>query len=244
MITTLLIGVVAGLALGVLGSAWGAITVPLLLISGMPPMVTKGTVLSSEVVVSGLGVASHAKLKNIKRELSLALLVGIAGAIVGSYLSKGIFAGEFKLIVGIYEIFAGMVLLASKTRKVIDVENNSGLGWAIFVGLLAGFVKGFLGTGWGPVGVTLLVILGAMPKTVVGSSLLARIAISGSAAAYYVVSGYFTTISTVFLIIGGLIGVLIGACSTRFMGEMKMRTIMGLLVLALGTVLIVKTMGG
>ncbi|WP_457752157.1 sulfite exporter TauE/SafE family protein [Thermococcus sp.] len=243
MIFILLTGVVAGLALGALGSAWGAITVPLLLISGMPPMTTKGVVLSSEVVVSGLGVASHAKMRNVKKELSMALVLGIAGAILGSYLSENVPAGDFKAIVGVYEIFAGVVLLMAEPRSIINVESNTGLGWAVLVGLLAGFVKGFLGTGWGPVGVTLLLILGALPKTVVGSSLLARIAISGSAAAYYAARGYFTATSTILLVAGGLMGVLIGAYSTKFMKEEHMRKTMGLLVLALGVVLLIKIMG-
>ena len=244
MIFILITGVVAGLALGALGCAWGAITVPLLLISGINPMVTKGAVLSSEVVVSCLGVASHARLRNVKRDLSLALGFGIIGALIGSYLSRGLSASSFKVIVGIYEVFAGVVLLTARPRDVINVENNSGLKWAFLVGLLAGFVKGFLGTGWGPIGVTLLVILGALPKTVVGSSLVARIAISGSAATYYITNGYSSGISTVLLIIGGLIGVLLGSYSTRFMKEKDMRTVMGVLVLALGIALIIKTIGG
>ncbi len=230
----LLSGIVAGIALGSLGIDWGAINVPVLLSLGLPSMPAKGSVLASEVVVSASGSLVHGKMKNVKAGLSLGLLFGLVGAFIGAYLSKGISEEGFKAIIGIYELLAGITLIKFRTRNLIDVESNSGLGYVFGIGFLAGFVNGFLGTGWGPIGVTLLILFGAMPKKVVGSSLIARIGIAGSATVYYALSGYVPLGVFCWLTIGGIIGCVIGSLLCRRVSEEKMKFVIGSLVLALG----------
>ena len=241
MIEYLLVGIMAGVSLGALGTAWGAITVPFLLILGIEPMTAKASVLSSEIVVSSCGALSHRKLNNIKRELSFALLLGVVGALFGSYLSKGLSISNFRVIIGMYEILAGIALITIKPKELINVENNRGFHWAVLIGLLAGFVKGFLGTGWGPVGVTLLVLFGALPKKVVGSSLLARVTISGSAVIYYFLNGYVSLNIMIWLILGGIIGVITGSYGTKRIKEDHMRLLIGVFILLLGINVFIET---
>ncbi|WP_297438940.1 sulfite exporter TauE/SafE family protein [Thermococcus sp.] len=243
MIGNVITGLLAGIALGAFGSGSGAIAVPLLILSGVDPMEAKGSVLTSEVVTSTAGGIVHKSRGNFKKELSTSLLFGIIGAFLGAYLAGYVPVKSSKIIIGIYEIFAGIVLLAVIPRNIIDVDHNRGYHYAIFIGLLAGFVKGFLGTGWGPVGVTLLIILGALPKKVVGSSLFARVLISGTAALTYLITGHVLFSVAAMLCLGGLLGVLIGARLVTFIGESQLRKIIGAFVLLLGVYVLYKALG-
>ncbi len=240
MVVHLLIGLIAGAFLGATGTSWGAIAIPFLLSFNIPPLLAKGNVLFSEVVLSVEGSVHHGILGNIRKELSLSLILGIAGAIAGAGISEVVPTEAFKPIIGAYEILAGISMLVVKPKNLINVDKKRGIHWAIMIGFVAGFVKGFLGTGWGPIGVTLLIIFGAIPTEVVGSSILARVVVSGAAAILYTASGYLKLSILIPLTIGGTVGMFLGIRSLRYISEKTLTTLMGSIVFALGIWMIVK----
>jgi len=56
------------------------------------------------------------------------------------------------------------------------------------IGVLAGFASGISGAGWGPVGMTLLILSRIDPRRAIGSSLLARVFMAASAVAGYLIA--------------------------------------------------------
>ena len=56
------------------------------------------------------------------------------------------------------------------------------------IGLTAGFSSGLSGAGWGPIGMTLLILSRIDPRHAVGSSLFARVFMAGSAVIAYLLA--------------------------------------------------------
>ena len=238
MIEYILLGILSGIFLSATGGGWGPIIVPVLILFGFNPMVAKGVTLTSDVFVTGSSSFLHKRANNVRKNLSCALLLGVLGAILGAGISNFISAKSFRIFIGVFEIILGSMLIGIKPRKLINLEANEGFHLAASIGFLAGFFKGFFGAGWGPMGVSLLILFGVTSKKVIGSSLVARLFISGSAAIYYALSNYVFWDVSLSLIIGGVLGSLIGISIVRNINEEDLRTIIGVVIFLLGVLIL------
>ena len=109
------------------------------------------------------------------------------------------------------------------------------------IGAAAGFASGAFGTGWGPISVSALILVGAVPRSAVGSSLLARALIAVSGSAVYFAVGHFQLNVLLPLLLGGGVAVVLGSLSNRKLDNGSIRTFIGITVLVLGLSTILKT---
>ncbi|MGI6113086.1 MAG: sulfite exporter TauE/SafE family protein [Mahellales bacterium] len=108
-----LIGLLSGI-IGGMGIGGGTILIPaLILLIGLKQQMAQSVNLLSFIPTAIIALVIHWKNKNIKWKLALnIILLGIVGAIIGSYLAvylspgllKRLF-GIFLLIMGVYEFF-------------------------------------------------------------------------------------------------------------------------------------------
>jgi len=240
-----IVGLAAGYIVGGLGLAWGAILVPSLLLMDVNPTVAAQSSLLLQILVVPLGGLSHYRLGNVDKRIFTPLLItGILGAFLGAFTSARLPESWLKLLIGLTTLGMGLLVL-SKSLLV-----NGGNGQEEYrevsmihtglIGVAAGFAAGAFGTGWGPIGVSALILAGAIPRQAIGSSLLARsfIAVAGSAA--YFAVGIFQPNVLLPLLLGGGIAVVLGALSNKKLDSGFTKTVTGVAVLVLGLLTILK----
>lgn len=229
----------AGLIMSALGTAWGAICVPILIIFGIDPVVAKGSALTSEISVAVISSSIHKRFGHIRSELVLALLLGVLGIVFGSWLSLSIPSQGMRFIIGIYEIIIGSLILFKKSSSK-DLRTTKNLTSIIAIGFIAGFAKGFLGSGWGPIGASLLILLGIAVHEVIASTIVVRIAISTSSALMHIAINAINWNYIILLTIGGVIGSILGAFLSNRLEPKLLNKMVGLVILLLGVLILVK----
>lgn len=245
-ISNLFIGIIGLLAASVLGmtaAGWGAITVPLLILAGIEPVAAISASLAVGVILPLLGGIVHWRIDNSRAAIFKPLVLGgILGALLGTMVTPRLAVGLLKLLIGATTFAVGLFTWFNGKDHVGGGEKGRAWGRTITViGLLAGFSTGAFGTGWGPIGVSLLVWLGIFPHTVVGSSLLARTVISLTASTSYIVQmGTLRWDIFLPLLLAGSVGVYLGVLASNKLPPRLMRKVIGAVVTILGGLLILK----
>ena len=249
-IAILLIGAMGGYLGGIVGAGIGAIVVPGLVLIGIDPKVAIGSSLLLHVFIGPLGGISHYRLGHVRwRIFSSLALAGMMGAFLGAAVSTHLPGEELTMIVGISTAVAGLSILANSTRhsntpRVLTYLNGKlqkvRLSPIALIGFTAGISHGALGTGWGPIGVPLLILAGVVPHVAVGSSLLARtlVALVGGSTYY----AFYTIQSNVVLplLAGGSIAILLGALTAKKLSPKLLKLIVGIVAIVLGSLVIIK----
>ena len=189
----ILVSTVVALAAGVAVSSvgvYGGVLVPGLLLLGVDARFVAALSLALQLLVIPLAAGSHYRMGNFSRAVALPLLIGgVIGAFVGplfaALLPKDLIARLIAaLIIGVGAVVLGTMRLRGlgEVRSSGDVPQARVAG----IGLAAGFSSGISGTGWGPVGMTLLILSRIDPRQAIGSSLFARIFMAAAAVVGFV----------------------------------------------------------
>jgi len=250
LVATLLVGAVGGYLGGVVGAGIGATVVPGLILLGVNPVIAIGSSLLLHVLIAPLGGISHYKFGHIHWRIFLPLLLmGVLGAFIGANVSIHLPAEVLKLLVGVSTITAGVLITVRYPRANQHILTPASLSEKLriasmptvaSIALIAGLSHGALGTGWGPLGVSLLILAGVLPHTAVGSSLLARsfVALAG-ASTYYFLNGVQADI-VLPLLAGGSIAILLGALTAKRLPPRTLKLIVGVAVIVLGASVLIK----
>jgi uncharacterized membrane protein YfcA len=246
--TSLFIGIVGLLSASVLGTTaagWGAITVPLLILAGVEPVTAISASLAAGVILPFLGGVAHWRIDNSRAALFKPLVIGgILGALTGTLVTPRLPGALLKLLIGVTTLAVGLFTWVNGRDHGGGDGKKRALGWIIpLIGMLGGFSSGAFGTGWGPIGVSLLVWVGIPPHTVVGSSLLARTVISLAASASYIVQMGTLRRDLFFpLLLSGSAGVYVGVFVSNRLSPRLMRKVIGMVVTLLGGLIIAKSL--
>ncbi|MFN4133318.1 MAG: sulfite exporter TauE/SafE family protein [Candidatus Hadarchaeales archaeon] len=245
------VGAIGGYLGGIVGAGIGATVVPSLILFGIDPTVAIGSSLLLHTLISPLGGAYHYRLGHVHRKIFLPMaLAGMLGAFSGANITTQLPSKELKLLVGVSTMGAGLSIVVKfpkpkndthhKLKELVKRLRGPKFRSIALIGLIAGLSHGALGTGWGPLGVPLLILAGTSPQTAVGSSLLARVFISlvGS-------STYFTLIGLPLdivlpLLIGGSIAMIIGASTAKRLYPKTLKHIVGIVAVVLGVLVLAK----
>lgn len=184
----LLVGVVTGLAAGLLGVSGGVIIIPalvfLLPMAGVPKAdlmhISIGTSLASMVLTSLSSTYSHHKKGSVLWPLFWRLFPGIlGGAVLGAYLAKLIPNRELRIIFAFFEICVGLYMLVTRKGEHLG-EGKSGLSFmkSLAVGVSVGTLSAMLGIGGGLLLVPTLAYFHVPLKKAVGSSAATGLVIS------------------------------------------------------------------
>jgi uncharacterized membrane protein YfcA len=169
---------------------YGGVMVPGLLLLGIDPRFVAALTLFLQLLVIPLAAGSHYRMGNFSRRVALPLVVGgviggFAGPLFAAALPKELIA---RLVAALIVIIGAIVLTTHRLgrldqpRPTHDVPRGRVAG----IGLTAGFSSGISGAGWGPIGITMLLLARIDPRQAVGSSLFARMFMASAAVIAYV----------------------------------------------------------
>ena len=169
-----LAAMVAGVVDAIAGGG-GLITVPSMLLAGIPPL----TVLGTNRMQSAIGELTACVNFFIKKQLNIeGILIGIIattiGTILGSY-SISLFSNELlKIMLPILMIgITVYTVLSKRIRDNISVKTNISISpFMVISGLLIGFYNGFFGPGVGSIWMLAFVIF--LGKTIKMASIAAK----------------------------------------------------------------------
>lgn len=251
IITILLAGAIGGYLGGVVGAGIGATVVPSLILIGVNPAVAIGSSLLLQILISPLGGLYHHKLGHVDRKIFFLLVfTGMLGAFLGASISSHLPTKELIVLVGASTIVAGVSIVIKFPRP-----NNNGsapklksngprVSSIALIGLVAGLSHGALGTGWGPMGVPLLILAGVVPKVAIGSSLLTRffVALVGGST-YLALTGIQLNI-VIPLLVGGSVAIILGASTAKRLQSKTLKRIVGIASIVLGASVLIKQVIG
>jgi len=179
-----LVALVAGAALTSVG-VYGGVLVPGLLLLGVHPLFAAPLSLFLQVLIVPFGASAHVRLGNVSRPLVVPLVIGgVIGAVLGPVVASFFEADVIRLAVEILIIVSAILLLVSLPLKQMQVSREAGdLPTARIggIGAVSGIASGISGAGWGPMGVTLLILSRIEPRIAVGSSVFGRIFMAAAA---------------------------------------------------------------
>ena len=222
-----------------LGMCYGTILTPSLIIAGYSPTIVVPAVLLSQLVVDIAGGATHTKVKNFtKRDIKVALLVAIPAttlAGIGAFSNLNLSKIIIKSYIGVLVAILGfLTLYGIRLRK-----SPKGL---VLISSIAGFNKGFMGGGFGPVVVSGQIIFNhdVRPSVAIGDIAEIPVCIVG-----LLVFAIFAELSfsAIFLIvcIPAIVGSLIGPHLTvRISQKNYAEKIIGVVMLILGVITLMK----
>ena len=165
-LAALAIGATAAIAQmvdGLLGMAYGVITMTILLATGTPPLLANTSVQFSKVVTNSTSGLAHWQFGNVDRDLFTKLVgTGIFGAIVGALLVTALPGEILTPLISVYLFGMGIrIFLKSIQQHPIKVGTN----WYVSpLGLIGGFLNAIGGAGWGPVTTSTLLERGHDPR--------------------------------------------------------------------------------
>lgn len=226
-----------------LGMCYGTLLTPILLLGGFPPEVIVPTVLLSQLVVDVSGGTAHIKVKNFtKNDVRTALLVGVpATAFVGlgALLNVNLPASVTKIYIGVLVTFLGLLLLLGiKLRKTSKR--------LVFISAAAGFNKGFMGGGFGPVVVPGQIVLNHDPRPSIAIGDIAEISVCIVGLLTFALLGKLS-LSPIYIMvtIPALLASLIGPHITRMFAERGYADrLVGAVTLLLGIIGLAKVLMG
>jgi hypothetical protein len=237
-----LVAVVAGLSATTIG-VYGGILVPGLLLLDVDPRFAAPLSLLLQVLVIPIGATSHYRLGNVKRSITLPLLVGgVVGSATGALFASAVPGDIVARMVSFVIVAVGVIVLFSLRSGYAggSVENEEVHAARIGgIGLTAGFASGISGAGWGPIGVKLLILARIEPRHAIGSSLVGRIFMALTAVVTYAltaaaISGVRTEWELVLPLLAGSVAAMVpGAYVVSRIGRGRASAFVALLSIAL-----------
>ena len=239
----LLVAFIAALIDTSLGMCYGTILSPILLIAGYSPEIVVPTVLLSQLVVDIGGGLTHTKVKNFTRkDIKVALLVAIPATI---FVSLGVFL-NVNLPKTITKTYIGLIVTLLGLLLLLGIKLRKTFKRLVFISSLAGFNKGFMGGGFGPVVVSGQIVLNHNVRPSVSIGDIAEIPVCIVGLLAFAVLGKLSFLP-IYLIVAvpALIASLIGPYITMRIGQKNYaEKVIGVITLILGFVTLLKILFG
>ena len=233
IVLTMAVAFGAGIADTALGMCYGTIMVPPLLMLGYDPLMVIPTVLITQFLINLIATVFHVRERNIRREdLRQGMLIAVPATVmaaVGSLAALAVPGVFLKGYIGIIVLAMGIFLLAGFRIS------TSGKGM-VFLGVAAGFNKGFSGGGFGPIVTSGQIIMKERVRSAIGISDLSQVSVSVVGfMVYYVMEGAYMydlfLVVLVPIVITGFTGPYL---TRRIARHPKIERYLGLTVLLLG----------
>jgi len=244
-------GSLVGFSLGLIGGGGSILAVPLMIyLVGVPqPHVAIGTSAVAVGVNAAANLVQHARRGTVKwRCASVFAAAGVAGALVGSTLSKWMDGQRLLAMFALLMFAVGASMLRRRPEAgsgsiELSHENFPKL---VILGVLTGLLSGFFGIGGGFLIVPGLMLATGMPiLNAIGSSLVAVAAFGVTSAANYAVSGLVDWGLAAVFIAGGVLGGLLGAALAKHLADKRgaLNITFALVIFAVATYMLVRSLG-
>ncbi len=223
-----------------LGMGYGTTLAPILLILGYNPLQIVPAILFSELI-SGLSAAFfHHRYKNSNfkfgtSDFKVAMVMAacsVFGVLIAVVLVLNLPSFYIKLYIGILVFSMGILILLSLNR-------NFKFSWKkiVTLGILASFNKGMSGGGYGPLITSGQIISGVQTKSAIGITSLAEgLTCLAGVLTYFLFTNHTVDWSLApYLAFGALLSVPLAAYTVKKFKPNKLRLIVGIATLALGS---------
>ena len=235
----IVLGFLIALAVGLTGVGAGAVTAPvLILLMGVPAPVAVGTALLYSALIKIVALPSYLWRKQVNfNVLGWMLLGGIPGALLGSLLLdryKHLHSGI------IYAVLGGTIMVSAALNiwRVLKGQVNRGddhRRWLPGIAFPIGAEVGFSSAGAGALGSLVLMGMTSLaPSQVVGTDVFFGFALSLVGGGIQFSTGNFDQALLTRLLIGGVVGVLLGANLSAWLPARPLRLAMSLWLVSLG----------
>lgn len=250
-----LVGLAAGIALTSVG-VYGGVLVPGLLLLGVHPLFAAPLSLFLQVLIVPFGASAHVRLGNVSRPIVIPLVIGgVIGAVLGPVVASVFDPHAIAIAVELLIIISAILLLVSLPMKQMQVSRDpddvpaTRIGG---IGGISGMFSGISGAGWGPMGVTLLILSRLEPRIAVGSSVFGRIFMAAAAVISAVVllstgSGHFDEVVPQWelvpvILTASLATMLPGAILTGRLGRTRMSVLIATVSISLAALALGRTL--
>lgn len=234
----LVVGFVAGLLGGLIGTGGCSVMLPIIHFwMGYPATIAVGTTLFAVIFTALSGGYGHLVRRNVHVRTFLWLSgSGIVGVLVGSWLFK-LLSGQAKLL----GLILGLIFLWPAIRMIYEgvtqrampkgegaVITGSGWGMAVF-GFVVGIATGVAGLGGGYVLVPgLIYLFGAPVYITMGTSLATMIPLAAIGGGIKLVQGFVDLATGLLLAAGTIVGAQVGAAIIKRFKPATLKLIFGL----------------
>ncbi|MEO7177318.1 MAG: sulfite exporter TauE/SafE family protein [Allosphingosinicella sp.] len=226
------VGFAAQLIDGALGMAFGQISSTLLISMGVPPAAASAGVHTAETFTTAVSGISHVAHKNVDWRLFFRLAIpGVVGGVLGAYVLTRIDASTAKPFVLAYLTALGLYLLY---RGLMHRHNAREPKVVEPLGLFGGFLDAAGGGGWGAVVTSNLLVQGSSPRKTIGTVNTAEFFLTVTISATFIATlGWEAfTVSTLGLLIGGVMAAPFGARIAKKVDPDRLLTFVGIVLTA------------
>ncbi len=224
------VGFAAQLVDGALGMAFGVISSTLLLSLGVPPAAASAGVHTVESFTTGVSGLSHIAHRNVEWRLLARLAIpGVIGGCLGAYVLTNIDAGTSTPFVLAYLATIGIYLIWRSTRRQLEHRQARVVEP---LGLAGGFLDAVGGGGWGPVVTSNLLVQGHEPRMTIGTVSASEFVLSVTISITFIMALGIEafTVSTVGLLIGGVLAAPLGAFIVKKVHASRLLLLVGALL--------------
>ena len=262
----LLLGFIVSILMGVTGMGGGALTTPILLLLGVPPVTAVGSDLGFATVTRALGAFLHGRKSNVDFKLVMLILMGSIPASITSYflvpyLKESLGLEGFDLFLtdslAVILVAASMIGISrrlyqrKKERKthsfkessehgIVDYHDlSAGKKWMILaVGVFVGFAVQFTSVGSGTILIFMLMFV-FRSKKIVGSDLFHAFILTAVGTTLHASLGDINPTLVLSLIAGGLPGIAIGVRFVSIITFARLKDLLNVVILGAGFTLLV-----
>ncbi len=219
--TTVALGFLTGLLIGLTGMGGGALMGPALILAlGVPPVIAVGVDLVYSAVTKLFGAAIHWRRGTVNPPLAGLLLLGsLPGALVGIALLALTRARGTDPNLVVTKVLGAALVIASLVMLVRLFSSGRRERWALAIdrrwlvagGFVVGLFVGISSVGSGTLLVALLALTTPMPSArIVGTDLLHGVLLTAPAGAVHAWLGHVDIGLTLTILAGSIPGVLLG----------------------------------
>ena len=230
------LGFLIALAVGLTGVGAGSVTAPvLILLLHLKAPVAVGTALIYAAIIKIVALPSYLLRKQVNFNiLGWLLLGGLPGALIGSLLMKEVRSNSIYGILGI-TIMVSATLNVWRALKNRTYEGADRRRWLPAIAFPIGAEVGFSSAGAGALGSLVLMGMTRMsPSQVVGTDVFFGFALSLLGGGIQFTAGNYDSALLGKLLIGGIVGVLLGANLSAWLPSRPLRLAMSLWLVSLG----------
>lgn len=230
------LGFLIALAVGLTGVGAGSVTAPMLiLLLHLKAPVAVGTALIYAAIIKIVALPSYLLRKQVNFSvLGWLVLGGLPGALIGSLLMREVHSNA------IYGILGGTIMISAILNMWRILRNHVNRGadhrrWLPAIAFPIGAEVGFSSAGAGALGsLVLLGLTNLTPAQVVGTDVFFGFALSVVGGGIQFSAGNYDQALLIKLLIGGVVGVLIGANLSAVLPSRPLRLAMSLWLVSLG----------
>ena len=249
-IVYIIAGLGAGIGTGLAGLSAAAVISPMLItFLGFPAYEAVGIALASDVLASAASAYTYGKNKNIDIKDGIVILCSVLiftmfGSFVASKVPNGAM-GNFSVFMTLFLGLKFIIKPVMTTKEV--VENKSAkqkVIQSIFCGIVIGFICGFVGAGGGMMLLLILTsVLGYELKTAVGTSvfIMTFTALTG-AMSHFAIGGMPDFKILILCMLFTFVGAQVSAKFANKSSEEVLNRVLGIVLCAIGALMIVMNM--